>query len=125
MNSLPRIIPIYTTRGDFGAYLVYPHILNRNGDWIGWITPDRLVYSIYGHYVGYLDNGPRILRKASDGYNQPRRIAPPPPQKIQLPVTVPLAPMMPELKMGVIDVLEESPELMPSIDLGELKEDMD
>jgi hypothetical protein len=125
MNSLPRIIPIYTTRGDLGAYLVYPYILNRNGEWIGWITPDRLVYSVHGHYVGYLENGPRILRKISDGSNQPRRVPPSTPPKIQLPVTVPLAPLMPELMYGIVDVLEESPDSMPSIDVGELKEDMD
>jgi hypothetical protein len=33
--------------------------------------------------------------------------------------------MMPELIQGLIDVLEEAPELMPSLDSGELREDMD
>jgi hypothetical protein len=125
MSSSPRIIPIYTTKGDLGAYLVYPYILNRNGEWIGWVTPDRLVYSVHGHYVGYIDNGPRILRKIADGFDKPRRTPPAVPPKIQLPVTAPLAPLMPELMYGIVDVLEDSPELMPSQDAGELREDMD
>ena len=125
MISSPRIIPVYTTRGDLGAYLVYPYILNRTGEWIGWVTPERLVYSVHGHYVGYLDNGPRILRKVSDSFDRPKRSPPQPPQRITLPVTVPLAPLMPELTFGIVDVLEESPELLPSVDFGELREDMD
>ena len=125
MNSNNRIIPIYTSRGDLGAYLVYPYIISSIGEWIGWITPERIVYSVHGHFVGYLDNGPRILRKISEGFNQPQRNPPPRPSKIQLPPTVPLAPMMPELTYGIVDVLEDSPELMPSIDFGELREDMD
>lgn len=125
MNSSPRLIPIYTHRGDLGAFLAYPYIFNPVGEWIGWITPDRLVYSVHGHYVGYLDNGPRILRKISDGFDQPKRSVPPPPSKVQLPVTVPLAPMMPELTYGIIDVLDDYLDLMPSIDYGELREDMD
>jgi hypothetical protein len=32
---------------------------------------------------------------------------------------------MPELMYGIVDVLEDSPELMPSQDAGELREDMD
>lgn len=125
MSSSPRIIPIYTTRGDLGAYLVYPYILNRTGEWIGWVTADRQVYSVHGHYVGYLDSGPRILRKVSEGFNRPRRVPPPPPPKIQIPATMPLAPLMSELTYGIIDVLEDSPELLPPVDFGELREDMD
>jgi hypothetical protein len=125
MNATPRVIPIYTSRGDLGAYLAYPYILNRVGEWIGWVTPERLVYSVHGHYVGYLDNGPRILRKVSDGFERPKRTPPSRPPKIQLPVTVPLAPLMPELMYGIVDVLEDSPDLLPSVDFGELREDMD
>ena len=125
MNSSPRIIPIYTTRGDLGAFLIYPYILNPSGEWIGWITPERLVYSVHGHYVGYLDNGPRILRKIADSYDHTKRSVPPAPPKYPLPVTVPLAPMMPELTYGILDVLEDLPESMPSVDFGELREDMD
>jgi hypothetical protein len=33
--------------------------------------------------------------------------------------------MMPELTYGIVDVLEDDPDLMPSVDFGELREDMD
>jgi len=125
MSLSTRVIPIYTTRGDLGAYLVYPYILNRSGEWIGWVTPERVVYSVHGHYVGYLGNGPRILRKVSESFDRPRRESPARPARVTLPVTVPLAPMMPELTFGIVDVLEEMPELLPSMDYGELREDMD
>ena len=125
MSSSARFIPIYTTRGDLGAYLVYPYIINRSGEWIGWVTTERVVYSVHGHYVGYLDNGPRILRKLSEGFDHPRREPPARPMRYSMPVTAPLAPMMPELTYGIVDVLEEAPELLPSVDEGELREDMD
>jgi len=32
---------------------------------------------------------------------------------------------MSELTYGIIDVLEDEPELLPSVDFGELREDMD
>jgi hypothetical protein len=38
---------------------------------------------------------------------------------------VPLPPMMAELPFGIIDVLEEEPERLHTIDGGELKEDLD
>jgi hypothetical protein len=125
MATTQRLIPIYTTRGDFGAYLQYPFVYNRQGEWIGWVTPDRKVYSVHGHYVGMMTSDPRILRRLSDGFDQPRRQPPPPPAPVSCPASVPLAPMMSELTQGLIDVLEEAPELMPSMDAGELREDMD
>jgi hypothetical protein len=33
--------------------------------------------------------------------------------------------MMAELTQGILDVLEDAPELMPCLDAGELREDMD
>jgi hypothetical protein len=76
--------------------------------------------------VGWLADGPRILRKLADGYNRPRiEIIPPFSMKIYPPSLSPLAPMMSELTFGVIDVLSEQPELLPPIDFGELREDMD
>jgi len=125
MDTNRRLIPIYTTRGDLGALMLYPYIYSRQGEWIGWVTNERKVYSVHGHYVGYLTNDPRILRRLSDGFDQPRRQAPLPPPPVSCPPSVPLAPMMPELIQGLIDVLEEAPELMPSLDAGELREDMD
>ena len=63
MDTNNRPIPIYTTSGDPEAFLVFPHIFNQSGDWIGWITSDRQVYSVYGKYVGWIADGPRIFRK--------------------------------------------------------------
>jgi len=125
METNRRLIPIYTTRGDVGGLLLYPYIFNRQGEWIGWVTNERKVYSVHGHYVGYLTNDPRILRRVSDSFDQPRRQSPPPPPPINYPPSVPLAPMLSELTQGIIDVIEEAPELMPPLDAGELREDLD
>jgi len=53
-QSQRRIIPIYTSRGEAEAFLVFPYIFNRTGEWIGWVTPKREVYSVLGYYVGAL-----------------------------------------------------------------------
>jgi hypothetical protein len=125
MSPKLHIIPIYTSHGDVGAMLHYPYIFNRQGEWIGWVTSDRQVYSVHGHYVGYLTNDPRILRKESSGYLRPRLDPPAAPEEIRMPANFPLAPMMPELTVGTHDVLEDAPELLPPIDFGDLRDDMD
>lgn len=117
------LYPIYSGRGNLAGFLAYPYIFNLSGEWIGWVAEDRQVYSVHGHYVGFLDKGPRILRKISEGFEKPRRRPPQKPAKIYTPATSPLAPMMSELSNGVIDVLEDSPELLPTLDSGE-REDM-
>jgi hypothetical protein len=125
MNSKPRIIPVYTTSGDLGAYLVYPYLYNANGEWIGWVMETREVYSVLGHYVGWLSDDPRVLRKRAYNYSNPR-IEPPPSQpRISVPVTVPLPPMMSELTYSTVDVLEEEPERLSTVDSDDLREDMD
>ncbi|MEW6717164.1 MAG: 4-fold beta flower protein [Chloroflexota bacterium] len=124
-ETQPRLIPIYTSRGDHGAFLSYPHLFNVTGEWIGWVTPEREVYSIYGQYVGWLSDDPRILRKRSYDYSKPNCTPPPPPQKIRPPAMVPLAPLMAEIPFSTLDVLEESPELLPTSDTGEIKTDLD
>jgi len=118
-------IPIYTTKGDAEAFLLYPHLFNRSGDWIGWVTPQRDVYSVIGYYVGYLTSEPRILRKRVTSTLMPRQTSPPPPQKIFPPATVPLSPMMKELTYSTVDVLLEEPERLHTRDLGELRQDLD
>jgi hypothetical protein len=124
-NNLPKLIAIYTTQGDVGGFLLYPHIYNRQGEWIGWVTSQRQVYSVHGHFVGQLSNEPRILRKHSSGYLKPRKDPPPRPGRIVAPSNVPLAPMMPEVPIGMFDVLEDRPEMLPSVDFGDLRDDMD
>jgi len=125
MNNQSTIKPIYTTRGDVGAYLDFPYIFNQLGEWIGWVTEDRQVYSLEGYYVGWLTNEPRILRHRSDSYDHHRLKAPTPPPHVFIPAHVPLAPMLAEITISTIDVLDEEPERLPPVDLGELREDLD
>jgi hypothetical protein len=124
MQAQNTIVPIYSSKGDVGAFLSFPYIFDRMGDWIGWVTPDQQVYSVHGQHVGWLTSHPRILRKLSADFSG-RQTPPPAPQRLLVPATVPLAPMLPELTYGVIDVLDDAPELLPAIDFGEMREDMD
>ena len=119
------LIPIYNSKGDVEAFLAYPNLHNRNGDWIGWVTPTRQVYSVLGYYVGYLTDEPRILRKRVTSTLQPRLSPPAAPKRISPPATVPLAPMMRELTYSTIDILLEEPERLHAIDSGEKREDLD
>ena len=120
-----RIIPVYTSRGDLGAYLVYPYLYNSQGEWIGWVTPGREVFSVLGNYVGWLSKDPRILRKRSYDFSKPKKPVPPRPPRITVPATVPLPRMMAELTYTTIDVLEEEPERLSTVDHDELRPDMD
>ena len=119
------LIPIYDSNGDADAFLDYPNIFNRNGDWIGWVTSKREVYSVLGYYVGYLTNDPRILRKRATSTLKPRLKPPDIPQRVYPPGTIPLAPMMSELTQSTIDVLLDEPERLHPLDIGELREDLD
>ena len=125
MSKKRNLLPIYTTKGGLGAYLDYPYIYNELGEWIGWVTKKRDVYSVLGTYVGYLSDDPRILRKRSLDYTIPRQKPPSPPKKIRVPASVPLPHMMPELKYSTVDVLDEEPEKLMPVDSHELKEDLD
>lgn len=119
-----RIIPIYTSQGDAEAFLQYPHLFNRLGEWIGWVTPQREIYSVMGYFVGTLTADPRIVRKRSEE-EKPRQSPPRPPGRITTPAQVPLAPMMQELTHSLVDVLAEEPERLHTLDSGEMREDMD
>lgn len=120
----PNIIPIYTSSGDASAFLLYPYLFNRTGEWIGWVTPKRDVYSVLGHYVGTLTNDPRIVRKRTQD-PLPSQKPPAPPVKIRTPAHAPLPKLMGDLSHEVIDVLEDRPELLHTIDAGELRQDLD
>jgi hypothetical protein len=119
-----RIIPIYTSKGDVGAYLVFPYLYNIQGEWIGWITRERDVYSVLGNYVGFLTNDPRIVRHESNS-DRPRLKPPPRPEKFKSPPTSPLAPMMSDLTIGMTDILLKDTGRLHTIDHGELMDDMD
>ena len=118
------IIPIYTSRGDAEAFLVYPYLNNRLGEWIGWVTADRQVYSVLGFYVGDLTAEPRIIRKRLTATLKPRKTPPAPPPKLAVPATIPLAPLMGDLRFGVLDVLLEEPERLHTLDAGEQRQDV-
>lgn len=120
-----KMVPIFTTHGDIGAILVQPYIFSLSGEWIGWIDLERTVYSVHGHYVGSLTSDPRIIRRRESGYGRDRHAVPEPPERIRPLAHFPLAPQLPELPTFMVDVLEDYPELMPSIDFGDLRDDMD
>lgn len=121
VHDRPR--PIYTTNGDWSAMMVSSYIFNTLGEWIGWVTTEKEVYDIHGSYVGWLTDEGRILRKRSAN-KMDRRDPPEPPESVRAPATIPLPPMMRELPYGVIDVLEEEPQRLHTLDSGELREDM-
>ena len=102
-----RIIPIYSSRGEVEAFLVFPYLFNRNGEWIGSVTPQREVYSVMGYYVGFLTSDPRIVRKRSEDDVRPRLKVSPPPGRINIPVTIPLAPLMGDLTHSLVDIFVE------------------
>lgn len=121
----PAMIPIYTSRGDAEAFLLYPYLFNRTGDWIGFVTPNREVYSVVGNFVGMLTNDPRIVSKRTTSTLKPRLKPPPKPQRVYPPATIPLAPMMSDLSHSMVDVLLDAPERLHTLDAGEHRQDMD
>jgi hypothetical protein len=127
MNPQPQrsVVPIYTTRGDPEAFLVYPYLHNRLGEWIGWVTADRQVYSVLGFFVGELTAEPRIIRKRITASLKPRKTPPPPPARLSIPATIPLAPMMGDLRFGVLDILLDEPQRLHTLDAGEERQDID
>jgi hypothetical protein len=119
------VIPIYNSRGDADAFLDYPYLFNRAGEWVGFVTSRREVYSVLGVYVGYLTNDPRVVRKRSTSTLKARMAVPAAPQKMYPPATIPLAPLMSELTHSSIDVLLEEPERLHTLDVGELRPDLE
>lgn len=124
-DTKPVLIPIYTSKGDAEAFLLYPYLFNRLGEWIGFVTPNKDVYSVIGNFVGILTNEPRITSKRATSTLKPRLKPPPKPQKVYPPATVPLAPLMSDLSYSMIDVLLDAPERLHTLDSGEQRQDMD
>ena len=120
-----RIIPVYSSKGEVDAFLAFPYLFNRNGEWIGWVTPQREVYSVMGYYVGTMTNDPRIVRKRAMNAVKPRLKPPPSPGRLNVPANVPLAPLMSDLTQSMVDVLVEEPQRLHTIDSGEFREDLD
>jgi hypothetical protein len=118
------VIPIFSSRGDAEAFLAYPYLHNRNGEWIGFITPQRDVYSVLGFYVGMLTSDPRIIRKRS-GEGKPRVKPPQAPPRMRIPPMTPLPKLMSDLSHENVDVLQDEPERLHTLDSGEFREDLD
>ena len=125
VSSTRRLIPLFTSKGDVEAFLLYPHVFNRIGEWIGFVTSKREIYSVLGYYVGFLTDDKRIIRKRATSTLKPRLSPPPSPGKVTPPATVPLAPMMRELTHSQIDVLLDEPERLHTLDSSEFREDLD
>ncbi len=119
-----QVIPIYTSKGDALAFLRYPYLHNRTGDWIGFVNSQREVYSVLGYYVGILTSDPRIIRCRSGEY-KPRLKPPIHPPTLRISPTVPLAKLMSDLGHQHLDVLLDEPELLHTLDAGELRSDLD
>jgi hypothetical protein len=120
-----RLIPIYTSQGDIGAFLAYPYLYSLDGEWIGWVTANRQVYSVMGAFVGELTKDPRIVRRRSEETSRPRLAPPHPPIRLRPPTVRPLPPLLAELSFGMLDVLDETPYLLHPVDSGDLREDLD
>lgn len=124
-DKRPALIPIYTSKGDPEAFLLYPYLFSRTGDWIGFVTPTREVYSVLGNFVGMLTNDPRIVSKRATSTLRPRLKPPAKPQKVYPPATIPLAPLMADLTQSIIDVLQDAPDRLHTLDSGEQMQDLD
>jgi len=115
--------PLYTTRGEHAAYFENGYLFNLAGEWIGFVDlRNGQVYSVLGDYVGYMSKDGRILRKRVTDHATPRQTPPPRPARPRLPATVALAPLMGDLTFDTIDMLEEMPERLHTLDAGELPE---
>ncbi|MGQ0600770.1 MAG: hypothetical protein ACT4QE_03635 [Anaerolineales bacterium] len=118
--------PLYTSRGQWAGMLIDNFLYNELGEWIGWVEPDMGVYSVSGVYVGMLSKDMRVLAKRAWDHVQPHRAVPTQPAvKIVLPTHAPLPPLMAELNHDTIDVLEEMPERLHTLDADPNAKDLD
>jgi hypothetical protein len=124
-KTIPAPMLFYTSRGDMGAFLIYPYLFNPIGEWIGWATPKKEIYNLDGSYVGMISSDNRILRKRHIDNQPPKLPLPKAPEKPRPPASIPLPPRMAELPFDQVDVLEELPDLLHTIDSGEFKPDAD
>jgi len=120
-----KLIPFYTSKGDAEIFMLFPYLYNRLGEWVGWVTPEKEVYSVLGIYVGYISNDHRIFRQRYIEISKPDLIPPSQPARVMPPATIPLAPLMKEYLYSTMDVLLEEPGLLHTLDSGEFKKDLD
>ena len=122
-----KLIPLYNSHGHWVGIFYQANLYNQQGEWIGWVLPDTThVYSVVGDYIGWLSHDFRVLRKRSTTDLMPRRQPPAGPPRLKVPPTVPLAPLMAERRFDVVDVFEEMPERLHTLDfIEETRPDMD
>jgi 4-fold beta flower protein len=124
-TTVPAPMIMYTSRGDWGAFLLYPYLFNTIGDWIGWATPKKEIFNLDGLQVGVISDDNRIIRKRSVETQPPKRPLPPAPPKPRIPAAIPLPPRMAELPFDMIDILEDMPDLLHTWDSGEFRPDVE
>ena len=118
--------PLYSTHGDWTGLLVDGYIYSQRGEWVGWVDRESRVFSVVGEYVGWLSKDFRILRKRDTSETLPRRQPPaPPPLKIKMPSAAPLPPLMSELSYDTVDVFDEMPERLHTLDADPAAKDID
>jgi hypothetical protein len=122
-RTVPAPMIIFTSRGDWGAFLIYPYLFNQTGEWIGWATREKEIYNIDGNYVGIVSSDQRIVRKKSLETIPTKRAVPKPPIKPRIPASIPLPPQMADLPFDSFDVLDDMPDLLHTMDSGEFKPD--
>jgi hypothetical protein len=122
-----KLIPLYTTHGDWAGAYSQGNLYNQMGEWVGWVVPGTTqVFSVMGEYVGWLSKDFRVLRKRSTTNLVPKREPPPQPSRLKMPASVPLAPLMADLRFDIVDVVEEMPERLHTLDfIEETRPDMD
>lgn len=118
--------PIYTTRGAWAGLLADGYLYNPQGEWIGWVERDGRVFSVAGEYAGWLSRDFRVLRKrAVDDAARLRRKPPArPAERPNMPATVALPPLMAEIGFDTVDVLEEMPERLHTLDADPAAKDI-
>jgi hypothetical protein len=124
-KTVPAPMILFTSRGDWGAFLLYPYLFNPIGEWIGWANSKKEIFNLDGTYVGNISSDQRILRKRVMETQPPKKPVPAAPSKPRIPAAIPLPPQMAELPFDHIDILEDMPDLLHTMDSGEFKPDVE
>lgn len=114
--------PIYRSDGEWVAVYEKGHLFTVDGEWLGFVA-GRRVFSTAGEYLGFLSDDRRLLRRRHVEEGLPRRAAPPRPSQPEIPMRVPLAPLLRELPFHIIDVFEEEGERL--LFVSETRPDME
>jgi hypothetical protein len=114
--------PIYRSDGDWVAVYHSGHLFNVDGEWIGFVR-GREVFDTSGLYLGFLSDDRRLLRKRSNPDERPHLQPPPEPERPNIPISMPLAPLFRSLPYQIVDMFEHSPDRLTYI--SETRPDME